>query len=65
MFMQKDIREYVLFVNTAERNYFYIGTTRPLQIAYKTALSESLIWSTIHIAYTSAPFTQSTLLSTT
>ena len=34
---------------------------RPLQIAYKTALSESLIWSTIHIAYTSAPFTQSTL----
>ncbi len=34
---------------------------RPLQIAYNTALSESLILSTIHMAYTSAPFTQSTI----
>ena len=37
------------------------GWRRPLQIAYKTALSESPILSIIHIAYTSAPFTQSTL----
>ncbi len=39
----------------------YYPRRRPLQIAYKTALSESLLLSTIHIAYTSAPFTQSTL----
>ncbi len=30
--------------------FFSPAGERPLQIAYKTALSESLIWSTIHIA---------------
>ncbi len=30
--MQKDIGDFVLFVNTAERNDFYIGTTTTIAI---------------------------------
>ncbi len=44
-----------------QANKQFRASTRPLQIAYKTALSESLILSTILKAYISAPFTQSTL----